>query len=203
MQDEGNPQEGARPILMKGSIVGLALMRREDVPIIARWNQDLGFTARLGTPGEVHTLEQRYQFFEQNSRWKPDGVEFAVLDLATGVLIGFGGLFDITRALVGTIFIGIGEASFRGRGCGREACRLICEYGFFFCNLHSIIAEVHAYNHSAIQAYEHVGFKHAGRLRGANLLNGRRYDEVIMDLVRGEFEPRHLTAFRDLEQTPM
>jgi RimJ/RimL family protein N-acetyltransferase len=202
MPDEGNPPEDARPILMKGNTVGLALMRREDVPVFTRWNQDLEFTARLGTPGEAHTLEQRQQFFEQNSRWRPDGVEFAVLELGTGSLIGFGGLFEITRALVGTIFIGIGEANFRGKGCGREACRLICEYGFFFRNLHSIKAAVHAYNHSAICVYERLGFKHAGRLRGANLLNGRRYDEVIMDLVRDEFQPCHLTTFQDLERAP-
>jgi len=175
-------------------------MRREDVPVFARWNQDLEFTARLGTPGEAHTLEQRQQFFEQNSRWRPDGVEFAVLELASGALIGFGGLFDITRALVGTVFVGIGEASARGKGRGSEACRLICEYGFFFRNLHSIKAEVHAYNHPAIRVYERLGFKIAGRLRGANLLNGRRYDEVIMDLLRDELPLQHVGRFQDLER---
>jgi RimJ/RimL family protein N-acetyltransferase len=169
------------------------------VPIFAHWNQDLEFTARLGTPGEAHTLEQRQQFFEQNSRWRPDGVEFAVLDLATHTLIGFGGLFDVTRALVGTIFVGIGEANFRGKGCGKEASRLICEYGFFFRNLHSIKVEVHEYNDSARRIYERLGFRPVGRLRGANLLNNHRYDEIIMDLLRTELEPRHLDSFAALE----
>jgi|KBSSwiStaDraftv2_1062776.scaffolds.fasta_scaffold01733_4 RimJ/RimL family protein N-acetyltransferase len=184
---------------MSGSSVGLALMRADDVPIIARWNQDLEFTARLATPGEAHTLEMRQEAYNKNSRMKPDSAEFAVIELSTGRLVGFGGLFDISRALVATMFVGIGEASVRRRGYGTEASRLICEYGFFFHNLHSIKVEVHAYNDAARRVYERLGFKLVGRLRGANMLNNRRYDEIIMDLLRSELELRHAARFRCLE----
>jgi RimJ/RimL family protein N-acetyltransferase len=184
---------------MTGSSIGLALMLAEDVPIITRWNQDLDFTARIGTPGEAHTLEMRQEVFKQNSRIKPDSTEFAIIELGTGRLVGFGGLFDITRALVGTMFVGIGEAALRKKGLGTDASRLICEYGFFFRNLHSIKVEVHEHNEAARRVYEQLGFKTVGRLRGANLLNGRRYDEIIMDLLRSEFELKHVDRFRSLE----
>ena len=174
-------------------------MRADDVPIIARWNQDLEFTARLATPGEAHTLEMRQEAYNKNSRMKPDSAEFAVIELSTGRLVGFGGLFDISRALVATMFVGIGEASVRRRGYGTEASRLICEYGFFFRNLHSIKVEVHEYNRQARRVYERLGFKAVGRLRGANLLNNRRYDEIIMDLLRSEFELKHVARFQSLE----
>jgi hypothetical protein len=85
-----------RPILLAGHKVGIALMRQEDVPIIADWNQDLEFTANIGTPGEAHTLEMRQEFYQKNSRVRGDSVEFAVILLATGQLVGFGGLSDIT-----------------------------------------------------------------------------------------------------------
>jgi RimJ/RimL family protein N-acetyltransferase len=198
MAEAGN-ECGARVMVMRGASVGLALMQAEDVPIIARWNQDLDFTARIGTPGEAHTLEMRQEAFARNSRIKPDSAEFSVMELATGRLIGFGGLFDITRAMVATMFVGIGEAGLRRKGVGTEACRLICEYGFFFRNLHSIKVEVHEYNHAARRVYERLGFKTLGRLRGANLLNNRRYDEIIMDLLRNELELQHLGRFRGLE----
>jgi len=55
-----------RVMILTGAKVGLALMRREDVPTIARWNQDLNFTARMGVPGEAHTLEMRQEFYDQN-----------------------------------------------------------------------------------------------------------------------------------------
>ncbi len=191
---------GSRPLLMTGGSVGLSVMLAEDVPIIARWNQDLEFTARIGTPGEVHTLEMRQEAYNRNAKFRPDGVEFAVIELGSGRLVGFGGLHDITRALVATMFVGIGEGSARGKGCGTEATRLICEYGFFFRNLHSIKVEVHAYNDAAKRIYERLGFKMVGRLRGANLLNNRRYDEIIMDLLRSEFELKHVGRYEVLER---
>ncbi len=197
MQD-GN-DDASRVMVMSGEKVGLALMQTADVPIIARWNQDLEFTARIGTPGEAHTLEMRQEFFKQNSRVRSDGVEFSVIELSSGRLVGFGGLFDITRAMVATMFVGIGEAKSRRKGYGTEASRLICEYGFFFRNLHSIKVEVHAYNHAARRVYERLGFRMVGRIRGANLLNNRRYDEIVMDLLRSELELRHVGRFLGLE----
>ena len=189
----------SRPLLMTGNSVALSAMRPEDVPIFARWNQDLEFTARIGTPGDVHTVEMRQEAYSRNSKFKPDGVEFAVIELGSDRLVGFGGLHDITRALVATMFVGIGEATARRKGFGTEATRLICEYGFFFRNLHSIKVEVHEYNDSARRIYERLGFRPVGRLRGANLLNNHRYDEIIMDLLRTELEPRHLDSFAALE----
>jgi RimJ/RimL family protein N-acetyltransferase len=195
---ENGSTDSPRVMLMSGKSIGLALMQTSDVPVITRWNQDLEFTARIGTPGEAHTLEMREEFFK-NARVKFDGAEFSVIELDTGRLVGFGGLFDITRNMVGTMFVGIGEAHARRKGFGTEAAQLICEYGFFFRSLHSIKVEVHEYNHPARRVYERLGFKPVGRLRGAILLNDRRYDEIIMDLVRSELELRHVDRFRSLE----
>ena len=191
--------EPDRPVLMRGHTVGLALMRPEDVPVIARWNQDLEFTASIGTPGEAHTLEMRQEFYQKHSRPRQDNVEFAVILLSTGQLVGFGGLCDISRALTATLFVGIGERGLWGRGLGTEATRLICEYGFFFRSLYGVKVEVNGYNHRAIGLYERLGFKSAGRIRGALVLNGRRYDQINMDLLRTELELLHVGQFEKLE----
>jgi RimJ/RimL family protein N-acetyltransferase len=188
-----------RPVLLEGHNVGLALMLKEDIPALARWNQDLEFTARLGIPGEAHSLEMRQEFYDKNARMRSDSVEFAVLLLSTGQLIGFGGLFDISRAMTATLFVGIGEREHWGHGYGTEATRLICEYGFFFRNLHSIKAEVNGYNGRAIRVYERLGFKLVGRLRDVIVMNGKRYDQVIMDLLRHELALEHVTRFQSLE----
>jgi RimJ/RimL family protein N-acetyltransferase len=199
MGDGTDPGTARRAMVLSGAQVGLSVMLPEDVPILARWHQDLDFTARIGAPGEVQTLEMRQEFFDQNARIRPDSAEFAVLDCTTGRLVGFGGLFDISRALTATLFVGIGDAADRGQGRGAEASRLICEYGFFFRNLHSIKVEVHGYNHAALRTYERLGFKPAGRLRGANLLNNRRHNEIIMDLLRSELTPQHVDRFGALQ----
>ena len=188
-----------RPILLEGRTVGLALMRKEDIPAIANWNQDLEFTARMGTPGEAHSLEMRQEAYDRNSRMRADSVEFAVLLLSTGQLIGFGGLFDVTRAMAATLFVGIGERDHWGKGLGTEATRLICEYGFFFRSLHSIKVEVNGYNRRAIRVYERLGFKLVGRLRDVIVINGNRYDQVIMDLLRHELKFEHVARFQNLD----
>jgi RimJ/RimL family protein N-acetyltransferase len=191
--------KGCRPVLLGGHHVGLALMLKEDAPVLARWNQDLEFTARMGSPGEAHSLEMRQEFYDRNARMRADSVEFAVLLLATGQLIGFGGLFDISRAMIATLFVGIGERDHWGQGLGTEATRLLCEFGFFFRSLHSVKVEVNGYNRRAIRVYERLGFKLVGRLRDAIVMNGTRYDQVIMDLLRHELTLQHVARFQNLE----
>ena len=189
-----------RPLLIEGHAVGLALMRPEDVPAIARWHQDLEFTANIGSPGEAHTVEMRREAYEKNARMRPDSAEFAIILLSCGQLVGFGGLFDISRAMTATLFVGIGERDVWSKGFGTEATRLICEFGFFFRNLHGIKVEVNGYNRRAIRVYEHLGFKLVGRVRGAIMLNGSRYDQVVMDLLRDEFKLEHTGRFKKLEE---
>jgi RimJ/RimL family protein N-acetyltransferase len=183
------PDIPERAILLRGSRLGLAAQIPDDLPAFARWNQNLEFTALMGTPGEFHTLEDRRKFFERNGRFNPDGMEFAIVRLEDGALVGFGGLFDITRALTASMFVAIDPALW-GRRDGTEATRLICEYGFLFRSLHSIKVEVNGYNARALRVYERIGFKHAGRLRGVLLLNGIRHDQIIMDLLRDELTPQ-------------
>src|SRR5262249_21475442 len=120
---DSDRRKEARPLLIAGRAVALALMCAEDVPIIAHWNQDLEFTANLGSPGEAHSLEMRREFYEKNARMRPDSVEFAVILLSTGELVGFGGLFDISRAMAATLFVGIGERDLWNKGLGTEATR--------------------------------------------------------------------------------
>lgn len=194
--DSGNTE---RPILLRGSRVGLALMDQADVASFARWYQDLEFTALLGSPGEAQTIELRQKIFDRSSSPTPDSVEFSILHLDDRRLVGFGGLFDVTRAATATLFVGIGERQFRNLGLGSEAIRLICEYGFFFRNLHAIKVEVNGFNQRALRLYERIGFKPAGRLRGTVMLNGSRYDQVLMDLTRDELEPQFLASFAGLE----
>jgi hypothetical protein len=74
LADVDGQQSTDRVLIMTGNRVGLALMRAEDVPTIARWNQDLEFTARLGIPGEAHTLAMRQDAYKQNSHPKPEAL---------------------------------------------------------------------------------------------------------------------------------
>ncbi len=81
----------------------------------------------------------------------------------------------------------IGEESERGKGYGQEALKLMLDYGFNTLNLYNIYLGVYSFNEQAMACYKKVGFKEAGRLRKAKFHNGKRYDDIKMDMLREEF----------------
>ena len=64
---------------------------------------------------------------------------------------------------------------------------MLLNYGFNTLNLHNIYLGVYSFNEAAIKCYKKVGFKEAGRLRQAKYYNGKRYDDITMDILRDEF----------------
>ena len=117
--------------------------------------------------------------------WK---IEFAVLLLATGQLIGFGGLFDISRAMAATLFVGIGERDHWGQGHGTEATSLMVRYAFETLNLNRVWLHVYEYNRRGIRAYEKAGFRREGLLRQDTFRDGRYWDTVVMAVLRDEWQ---------------
>lgn len=82
--------------------------------------------------------------------------------------------------------IAIGDKTAWGQGYGREAVRLLVAYGFRYLNLYSIRLWVHGFNERARRAYLAAGFREAGRLRGATLFDGQRYDRILMEITRDD-----------------
>jgi RimJ/RimL family protein N-acetyltransferase len=54
-----------------------------------------------------------------------------------------------------------------------------------------------AFNERGHRAYLKAGFKEAGRIRGGTLLNGQRYDTVLMDCTREDLGPSKLIGLVD------
>lgn len=187
-QDYDDP----RPEVVPGERIFLSLVRRDDLPLFARWFSDLELNAYLGQPGMVYTPEQEADWYERVSRDR-DTKTFAIVVRDGQRLIGTVSLMNIhyrrQRAELG---IAIGDKSAWGQGYGSEAVRLMCDYGFTFLSLYSIYLWHWGFNARAHQAYLKAGFKPAGRLRGADLFNGQRYDDILMDMTRDDFGPSGL-----------
>jgi RimJ/RimL family protein N-acetyltransferase len=62
--------------------------------------------------------------------------------------------------------------------------------GFAFgeMNLHRVFLTVYADNQRAIRCYEKCGFRHEGRQREARFSDGRYQDELMMGILREEFD---------------
>lgn len=183
--------ETHRPEVIPGERIFLSHVRPEDQPNLARWFADLELTAYLGQPGKSYTYEQEaswYRSYAESGETKTFGI--VVRDGEQ--LIGTVSLMDITASGAATLGIAIGEKTAWGKGYGSEAVRLICDYGFTFLSLYAINLTYVAFNERGHRAYLKAGFREAGRLRGNRLVNGVRYDTVLMDITRDEFGPSGL-----------
>ena len=88
--------------------------------------------------------------------------------------------------------IALGERSYWGKGFGTDAMQIMLRYAFCELNLRSVGLIVFEYNPRAIRSYEKIGFVHEGRIRGAILREGKRWDFLYMGLLREEWSARQL-----------
>jgi RimJ/RimL family protein N-acetyltransferase len=181
-----------RPVIIPGERIFLSHVHREDVDLFASWFADLELTTYLGAVGMAFTAEHERDWIERTLR-EAEGKTFAIIVRETQQPIGSVSLMEINhRHGVATLGIAIGDKAAWGRGYGSEAVRLICDYGFTFLNLYHIRLWHFAFNERGHRAYLKAGFREAGRLRGTFALNGRRYDEILMEITREEFGPSNL-----------
>ncbi len=167
----------------------------EDYLKYTEWLNDLEVMSGLSmVTGHVTASGER----DVLGRMAVSGHHYAIVDLETDQLLGNCTL-DRQDHVNGTAVIGIfiGDKRYWSRGYGSEALRLLLDYGFNVLNLHSVMLEVFAYNRRAIACYRKVGFREIGRWRESKLIGGRRYDRVLMDIVRSELGGTRLDGLVD------
>ncbi len=102
--------------------------------------------------------------------------------------MGFCALFGIEwNNRSAKLAIAIGEPAQRRKGYGREAMQMFLRYAFHEMNLERIQIYVISYNEHAIRLYDSLGFVREGVLRRAVYRSGRRYDLIVMGLLREEW----------------
>jgi RimJ/RimL family protein N-acetyltransferase len=177
--------------LLDGSKVCLTAVREDDMDAIENWFNDVEFLryydmlpAIPKSRGEVEKMIRDYQ--DSQERYI-----FAIREKNTGKIIGVAGFDEIINSNgTATVFIGIGDVSFKGRGLGKETMLLLMDYGFNELNFHRIQLNVIAYNEAAIKLYEGLGFIREGRYREFIFRDGKRYDMYLYGMLRKEWEAR-------------
>jgi RimJ/RimL family protein N-acetyltransferase len=173
--------------VVPGERIFLSQVQREDLPLFARWFSDLELTAYLGVLGMSFMPEHEQEWYDSVVKDR-DRKTFAIVVREGQRVIGSLGFhFVDTLRGVTELGIAIGDKSAWGQGYGSEAVRLMCDYGFTFLGLHTIYLWHTEFNKRGHRAYLKAGFKVAGRLRGADLFDGQRYDRILMDITREDF----------------
>ena len=159
----------------------------EELQKFTEWMNDFQVTDYIGKTVGICTLPGEKEWLEKSSM-DSKARTFDIVTLDENKLIGTLGLekFNwIERSAILGIFIG--DKDYRSNGYGTEAIQLLLEYGFRYLNLHSIRLTLLSVNERAHKKKKKCGFKDVGKLREKIFLNGKRHDELIMDILENEF----------------
>ena len=177
--------------MLSGARVGLGPIAPEDHEAIKSTDFDLEHTELGGRHGVFPGSDKQARDLDLMLK-APDEASFAILLKPRLRVIGFCGVRSIDhRNGSARVFIGINDKRLWGRGYGREALALLCDYAFNVLSLHSLRLNVFGFNERAIRSYKAVGFRVAARLRESVQRRGRHYDDVMMDILDREFRKRH------------
>ncbi|MBN8534785.1 MAG: GNAT family N-acetyltransferase [Rhizobiales bacterium] len=86
------------------------------------------------------------------------------------------------------LIIGVLDPTCLGKGLGTEAIKAVAEFCFDVLGLHKLSMRVLSFNTRAIRAYERVGFVREGLERESAFIGGVWYDDVIVGLLKRDFD---------------
>jgi RimJ/RimL family protein N-acetyltransferase len=178
--------------LLTGELVRLTADSPEEMAIqLFHWNQDTEWYRFLDTdPPRLFSEKKVKEFQEQELEKEHSNIlSFNIRILEDDTLIGFIGLFDLfLHHGDSLVAIALGERKYWGNVYGTDAMKVVLRYAFNELNLRKVGLIVFEYNPRAIRSYEKVGFIPEGRIRGAILREGRRWDWLYMGLLREEWQ---------------
>ncbi len=177
--------------MIKGKKINLRSLRKDDLPSVNRWRNNLQnriFTQ--GYRGPV-TMEVDSSWLDKvltntDNRNIYFGIEKEPPDGLTGIIQ----LNEIDYISgVAACGILIGESEERGKGIGVEAVQALLFYAFFILNLRKVITYIAAFNKQAFKVQEKVGKVHKeGCLKAHYNYKGQYIDLHIQSFFREDFE---------------
>jgi RimJ/RimL family protein N-acetyltransferase len=177
------------PDPLDGEKVRLRAYMREDLEKARTFLNDsaVGMTLR---PGILFPFrpEDETKFYDSLDPGSATGYSFAIELKADATYIGGCGVMNMSlKNGVGTVGIFLGR-EFCSQGYGTDAMRTLVSFCFLEIALHKLNLNVFSFNKRAIRSYEKVGFRVEGVLREVLFRNGTHHDEVVMGLLRHEWE---------------
>lgn len=176
--------------LLRGEVVHLTRLTRDDLPLINDWGQHVEYLRLLSRGLAFPTVVEDFNWLLEVNR--DENPTFAIRTLDENKLVGVCAFKELRWQARTTYFwIGIGDPVNRGRGYGSDATRILLRYAFLELNLHRVGLEVFGYNDRALAMYKKVGFTQEGTVREYIYRDGHYYDMYLMGVLRREWETRY------------
>lgn len=175
-----------RIVFLEGKDVNLRPLKKEtDLPRCLKWMNDLETKQYLLVILPIEWSNEEKWF--DRERGQSDIV--LAIETKEGEYVGNIGLHKIDWIFRhGEIGIVIGEKSYREKGLGTQAVRLLVDYAFSQLNFHRVEYRAIADNERSVKTAQKVGFKMEGRRRETVYRNGKYKDDVILGLLKEEWE---------------
>ena len=170
--------------MYEGKLVRLRAFEPEDLQAEHMFVNDYE-TARGMRNGILFpsSLEDDRQWLSGQSSYTRGEYQFAIDDME-GNHVGRCGVISLSwKDRVAELAIMIG-APFRGRGYGREAMAMLCDFCFREMNLRRLKVKVFAFHQAALRCYEGNGFEREGVLRGEVYRDGAYQDVILLAKMR-------------------
>jgi RimJ/RimL family protein N-acetyltransferase len=177
----------------------LVCLTAEDPETVAKpyceWARDTEYSRCLDSSPPFTFSEKKWKEWMEKDMEKPDNHFFSIRTLDGNQLIGFVALFELYWQHGDTmIAIAVGPQEYWGKGYGTNAMNLMLRYAFTELNLRRVSLVVFEYNQRGIRSYEKNGFVVEGRIRGAMLRDGKRWDFIWMGVLREDWLKLQETA---------
>ena len=181
--------------IYKGELVRLSAIDADELgKAFSKWDRDSEFVRYLNS-GIARTVSHKKEkeWIEKDLQEQSISEHFfSIRGLADDRLLGIIDLYVANWPARDTfVGIGIGDREFWGKGYGTDAMKVILRYAFTEINMNRVSLTVFEYNPRAIRSYEKVGFLHEGRVRGLLNKEGKRWDMLLMGILREEWKERY------------
>ena len=177
-----------KKIRVEGEKIVLRSISEDDVTQrYLNFLNDKVVTKFLDAGMKEHSIDELKSYVKDKIS-KKDCIFLAVIDKESGMHIGNVKIepldYENRKAEIGIM---VGDQNFWGKGYGTEAMRIAVKFCFHDLNLNRVTLGVIADNIQAIKAYKNVGFVQEGFFREDVVRNGKKYDRILMGLLKKEF----------------
>ena len=176
------------PVLVEGATVTLREFASADAPAVWRWVGDAEAVryVPLGPLDEAGTVDYVEQLIAEAHRDPRDGYTLAMVEAATGDVVGSVALGVDSRAHRRVELGYILRRDAWGRGLATDAARLAIDFAFDHLGANRVWAVCDPDNPASIRVLEKVGMTGEGQLREDLLVHGLWRDSLLYAVVAAD-----------------
>ena len=169
-----------------GENIYFSPLNENDIGLYTKWINDENVARGINLIHNIVTETQEKSWLLH--AYEKNRYQFVVVDKKNDKPIGIYGLELKNNISKRYFFVGfIGEESYRGKGYGTEALKLLIKFAFEILNAHTLYTTIYQYNEASIRSINKIGFKKCGVFSESVYYNMKYHDEIIYEMTKQQY----------------